>query len=157
MSDHLCSALFESVNHIDELIALLHEERTAMEARDTATMQVILPQKSRLLEQLQRHAKTRADILVGQGLTPDESGLKHYLQQTLDESQADAIQAWETLKAKLEECKQENAINAKIIHRSKHHLDQLIDIIKGQQGQSLLYSEKGVTRSSENQQPIAKA
>jgi len=157
MSDHLRSALFESVDNINELIDLLREERSAMEARDAATMQAILPQKTRLLDQLQRHAKTRSDFLVSQGHTPDESGLVSFLQSTTDQGGDSSLNVWELLKNKLEECKTENAVNAKIIHRSKHHLDQLIDIIKGQQGQAVLYSEKGVSRTATGGQSIAKA
>ena len=149
---------------IDQALALLSQlqdtlskERHALEQNDTEQLQQSVEHKSALLKQLAGNGDKRNQTLQSAGHEANEAGFTAYL-DTLPATEAQPLAlGWKNLQQALNDCKDYNAVNGKIVHRSKQYVDTLINIIGGQDKQPKLYTDTGNTTRLSSQQPIARA
>jgi flagella synthesis protein FlgN len=126
-----------------ELLDILQQERKALEERHYSDFQQILDSKHRLLMQLEDHAAARQQLLADAGLNDEPSTL------TLAAQQAPGVaNAWRKLGTQWTRCQELNEINERIARRTRLVVGQILDLLRGQQGEARLYTGQGQTRSN---------
>ena len=136
----------------DQLLALLQRERKALEQRDYEEFQQIINDKQPLLALLQSHAATRQQLLTAAGFDSESNTLNAVQQQA-----PLVAKAWHTLSAQWARCQELNEVNERIAKRTRLVVGQILDLMRGQQGQARLYTDKGNTSSGGGGRTITSA
>ena len=147
--------LAQDSSAIQQLKALLTQERELLEQRQLEGMQEIVSQKDHLLGNLSFTARQREQLLRSVGLATDLAGWKTFLER--DALTLSLIPAWQTLTTEFAECQTANEINGKMINRSKQTLSHLLNLIRGQVAAPSLYTQKGSTTNHSSTHTVAKA
>lgn len=127
----------------EALLDLLQRERKALETRHYDDYQQIISSKESLLAQLEQHASIRQQLLQQAGFNDESTTLS-----TAD-SQAPAVAtAWRKLGKQWQCCQELNEINERIAQRTKLVVGQVLDLMRGQTGQTRLYTDKGNTSAA---------
>jgi flagellar biosynthesis/type III secretory pathway chaperone len=133
----------------DTLLNSLTREYEALAVGDAETIATAAADKDRLgrtLEELQREL---ARLLDGRSLrraiaeAPESERTELELRHTL-------------LKTQLTECRHRNAVNGKVVHRSRQSVAELIRILSGSDANAI-YTASGRKRSGQDGQPLALA
>lgn len=126
-----------------QLHKLLIEERTALESRDYETFQALLKNKNTLIAGLKQHAGTRMHALQAAGLQDEKNTL------IAAEKEAPSVaKAWRQLAKQWDECQHLNAVNERILQRTRLVVTQTLDLIRGNNGANRLYDGKGRSNNS---------
>jgi flagella synthesis protein FlgN len=140
---------------VQQLTALLIQERELLEQRQLQGMQEIVGQKDHLLGHLSFTARQREQLLRNAGLATDLAGWKAFLER--DALTLSLIPAWQALTHEFAECQTANEVNGKMINRSKQTLSHLLNLIRGQVATPSLYTQKGSTTNHSSTYTVAKA
>ncbi len=135
-----------------ELLDLLQCERKALEKRDYEDFQQIFNNKQPLLELLQKHATTRQQLLAGAGFKDEPSTLI-----AAEQHAPHVAKAWHKLGKQWTRCQELNEINERIAKRTRLVVGQIMDLLRGQQGEARLYTGKGNTSSNGGGRTITSA
>lgn len=153
--ERFSSLMQEAAILLDQLILLLQEERSSLSQNNAALTQPILTRKTELLALLEQNSQQRNQLLVSQGLSADDSGVQAYFKSLPKNVAKSYAEKWQVLEEKLENCKAENLINGKIIHRSRQQVDVLLNLLQGNSGASKIYTENGQAKSVNRHHPLA--
>lgn len=136
----------------DQLLDLLERERKSLEQRKYEDLQDIIQRKQTLLALLENHAVSRQQLLTEAGYSDEASTLLEADQQ------APAVaKSWRSLGDKWTRCQELNEINGRIAKRTRLVVGQVLDLIRGQQGEARLYTGKGNTSSNGGGRTITSA
>lgn len=155
--ESFASSLHEASSLLEQLSALLREEREVLAQSDAAQTHAVVERKSELLNQLQQNTLQRNQLLVSSGYSADELGTQAFLNSLPQNLSRDLTVKWQALEAKLEDCKQENLVNGKIIHRSRQQVNLLLNLLQGNPDGGSIYTDAGQAKAVNSQQPLAKA
>jgi len=155
--EHFYASLQEASTLLDQLTQLLHEERASLAQSNTALTQTILQRKTQLLAELEQNTQQRNQLLVSQGFPANEAGAQDFLKSLPQSIAKTCTEKWRSLEQALENCKAENLVNGKIIHRSRQQVDVLLNLIQGNKGAGKIYNNSGQAKSVIAQHPLAKA
>lgn len=122
-----------------KLQKLLNQERTALENREYDDFQLRIKAKNQLVNELKKHADARIHALQAAGLTNEEEAL------AAAELEAPIVaRSWRQLAKQWEDCQHHNAVNERIVQRTKLVVSQTLDLIRGVTQQQKLYDTKGM-------------
>jgi flagella synthesis protein FlgN len=134
------------------LLSLLARERKALESRDYDEFQKIVSQKQQHLKQLELHSAVRQQLLQTAGFNDEASTLN------AAEKQAPIVaKAWRELAEEWAQCQQLNEVNERIAKRTKLVVGQILDMLRGQNNQAKIYTNKGESGSSSGGRTITSA
>lgn len=153
----IADSIENDINACETLIQLLHHERGLLAERAFETLDLVIQEKSDWLKKLEHSARERQAWLVESGLgtqTDPAAAFKSWLK---DNQQELLEERWELLKTRLDECKNANEVNGKLIYRGQATHQKLIGILRGQDHQTMLYTGKGVKKATGQAAPIGKA
>lgn len=122
----------------EQLLALLQQERSMLEQRQYDGYQQLINDKQQLLVQLEQHATERQQLLLAAGFEDEASALT-----SLDKQAPIIANAWRKLSEQWQQCKQLNEINERIAKRTRLVVGQMLDILRGQNNQTKLYTRQG--------------
>lgn len=155
--ESFAASLHDAALLLDQLHELLQDERQSLTASDAQKTQSLLQQKTQLLQQLDQNNRQRSELLTTRGFATDEEGVQAFLASfPPQESQAYSVQ-WQSLQQKLEQCKEENLINGKVIHRSRRQVDTLLNMLRGRENNHRIYTGSGEAKPVHSGRPLAKA
>ncbi|WP_157960515.1 flagella synthesis protein FlgN [Marinimicrobium alkaliphilum] len=136
---------------IHELKALLEQERSLLEARDTEALVPLIVRKDELQAILVKHARERQQWL-------EQAGLKSWSDFLNSRDTTTAlIEPWHALADTFAQCQELNEINGRLIGRSRKTLEQLISLMRGQSLEPELYTAKGGTTPKKDGHTVTKA
>jgi flagella synthesis protein FlgN len=121
-----------------QLLQLLEGERNALEKRSYGNLQTIITDKHALLEQLEKHASVRQQVLTQAGFENEQSTLA-----SADQHAPQVAQAWRKLAEQWASCQKINETNERISKRTRLVTGQILDLLRGQTNQQKLYDDKG--------------
>jgi len=133
----------------EELEKLLDQERKALETRDYDTFQKLIIQKQSMMKALELHASTRKKVLKQAGYADEKKALlsaETHFPQLADK--------WKALGTQWEVCQKKNAINDKILQRTKLVVSHMLDMLRGENGNNKVYNAAGSTSSTNKGQTI---
>lgn len=159
-SSNPTSALWKQLQSIFELdlpvttqlLQLLENERIALEKRNYDSVQSIITDKQALLEQLEKHASVRQQVLVKAGFTDEKSTLA-----AADQHAPTVAAAWRSLGEQWTRCQQLNEINERISKRTRLVTSKILDLLRGQANQQKLYDDKGNAHNTGSGRSITSA
>ena len=135
-----------------KLLDLLQRERKALEQRNYEEFQNIIDQKQPMLTILECHSNTRQQLLTAAGY--------HDEQATLDAAdvQAPAVaKAWRKLADEWKQCQNLNEVNERIAKRTRLVVNQMLDVLHGQNSRNKLYTSSGDAKTTTAGRPISSA
>ena len=137
---------------------LLQQEHQILQQRDANQLNRIVAEKQHCMAKLEQSAKQRGgwiNFLVERtGLTPSECWNR--LLEELKDPELKTL--WSELQELLNDCKQHNDVNGKIITRGQKTLKQLLGILRGQSMETpKLYTASGDAHSHKASHTVVKA
>ncbi len=138
--DSLIPILQQDALSLSELERSLHDERSALETRDSAGLQQALTAKAEHAQQLEQNARLKAELFARHNLKLSPEHAKQALTKI---GRGDVVELWERVAAQLDHCKMQNEVNARILSRSQHSLHRVMNILRGQDSQQHLYGQNG--------------
>lgn len=147
----LSELIHSDLEHFGTLHELLAEERQILGHRDFDAFRTLLEEKNALLRKLEAHHNQRTQVLTTLGLPPDGAGVEAFLDANADTS---AQAEWRTLQSLIQQCREQNEINARITHRARATNRQLLDIIRGGDDVPALYNPRGEANGSAGGQSV---
>lgn len=135
-----------------QLLDLLQNERKALENRDYKEFQELIGQKQKVLALLENHSTIRQQLLHNAGFTDEASTLKAAEQQA-----PNIAKSWKKLGKQWANCQELNEINERIAKRTRLVVDQILDMLRGQNKQEKLYDVKGYTHNTSSGRSITSA
>lgn len=127
----------------DKLLALLQEERQALQNREYAHFEELLGTKAQLIAQLERNTNTRRHWLQNQGFTSEAGSL-----QAARANAPEVAERWEQAAALWRECQTANQINEQVCRRTQVVVENVLDVLRGQHGQKATYNAQGQAQRS---------
>ncbi|WP_462157605.1 flagellar export chaperone FlgN [Pseudoalteromonas sp. GB56] len=128
----LTLALTQQINCLEDLLALLKDELTAIAGRSGAGLKELTPQKAEALNHIQKQDQHIAQLLASKPEPDDQE------QQLIKNAQELLVQ-----------CKEQNQINAHAAHQAQLSVKQLKDILIGAPS-SITYAADGGIKRSDN-------
>ena len=138
--DSLIPLLQRDATALQSLEQALNDERSALEARDNQLLQQAVDLKASLVEQVELNARNKAQLFAQHGLKLSPTHIKAALAKI---GRQDVIALWDEVIERLESCKSLNEINGRVVYRSQHSLNRMMNILRGQESQQQLYGENG--------------
>ncbi len=139
----LRTLLEQDLDNARRLSRLLLDERHLLEQRDVRELDRLLGDKATLLARMEKHDGLRRGQLEQAGYDADRSGLQACCRD-LDQQHGGALDGLcQTLFTELAHCREATAVNANIVHRSRHNNARLLELIRGGTGHPDLYGPGG--------------
>lgn len=126
-----------------KLYKVLEQERSALESRDYDAFQQLLSHKKQLIAQLKNNANTRIHALHAAGFNDEHTALA-----TASQEAPAVAKAWNQLSDQWKECQHLNAVNEKVMQRTRLVVSQTLDLLRGATNQNKLYDPKGMASNS---------
>lgn len=150
----LLHLLTEDIGAAQRLLQSIEDEFHALEARDLERLQSLLDAKLPLLQQMEQNGRQRARLLLQAGVSGDREGLAELA--ALGSVSAETVERSDELGTLLEQCKQANLRNGRVIRSNQHATGRLLDILRGQDTPSL-YDRRGSATQGGRQRPLSQA
>ena len=131
---------------------MLEKERKALEQRDYNHFNEHLAKKQSLLIELDQNSKFRQQLVNHLGFE-DESAI---LQSAANHA-PEVATLWQALSSEWKQCQELNEINDRISQRTRLVVSQMLDLLRGQEGNTRTYTAKGNTKNHNNGRSITSA
>lgn len=153
----IADSIERDIGACEKLIQLLHHERGLLAERAFETLDMVIQEKADWLKKLEHSARERQDWLVESGLNSHSDSAAAFQTWIKENHQEHLGERWQLLKTRLDECKDANEVNGKLISRGQATHQKLIGILRGQDHQTMLYTGKGLKKTTGHAAPIGKA
>lgn len=125
------------IHNANELLKLLESEKSALELRQHESLKSLISEKKQIIATLEQNATGRQQILKQLGKADKPENWRELI------NNFGLNQTWLELEQCLKRCDELNQINERIISRTQQSVGRLLDIFRGQFGQTGIYNEKG--------------
>jgi len=147
-------ALSLDLEAAEQLLQLLEDEQAAMAARDRQALADIVNAKTDCLNQIEKQANNRYQILTSLERSIGEAEWKSLIEEQNDKN----IQAvWEKLIDTLEQCRHANEVNGRLISRGQQTLHYMLSVLRGQLNPPSLYNQRGATETFQDGHSVTRA
>lgn len=155
MQDNDLLHLFiEDIGTAQRLLELIDAEFQAMGERDLPRLEQILGEKLPLLGLLEQHGTARSQLLAAQQLSADRAGLEALASRSANG--AELLSRSDELNALLEQCRDANQRNGRLIRANQASLKSVLGILRGGETPGLYDSRGGAARIAQ-QRPLSQA
>ena len=147
--------LNDEIEQTQRLLDLLRKEYELLKGPPTETLEALLDEKKRQLEQVELCVSRHNRLLSQFGLTTDRQGTENFLQQCPDN--APLLTRWAQFTELLEQCRQQNEINGGAVQLNQHQVTQALDVLRGIAGGDKTYGPGGESRPTSTSKSLGKA
>jgi flagella synthesis protein FlgN len=144
----------DDIDTARQLLELTDAEFQALGARDLPLLEKILTDKMPLVALLKQHGSERGAILVGLKLSADRNGLKTLAGQYAQGEEL--LSKGDELGALLEQCRDANLRNGRLIRASQVSVSNVLGILRGGETPSTYDSRGGAIKIAQ-QRPLSQA
>lgn len=131
------------------------QERENLVARNLDAVQETTQTKLQLFEQLETLENHRQHLLEASGLSPDTDGMARLCRRLPAGEQLEDL--WQQNLEQLKLCRETNLINGGILELGRIQAEQALAILRGQVGETRLYSAAGDTTRTLGHRELGKA
>jgi flagellar biosynthesis protein FlgN len=142
-------ALQQDIAHSEELLSVLQQERQALESREYAELENLIAKKKNLVELLEKNAVQRKRWLAQYGMHDDFVALNAAKTQA-----PEVVTRWETAATVWRDCQTANQVNEQICRRTRLVVENVLNILRGQNAPSPTYDAKGTSQRSQDGRTI---
>lgn len=144
--------LQRDITNAQQLLSLLHEERTALESRDYTLFEALVAPKQQLISQLEQNLAVRQQHLRQLGFHNDGDAL------TAARTHAPAVaKCWHSAADLWQECQTASQVNEQICRRTRLVVERVLDVLRGQHSQSATYDATGAAERAGGGRTISNA
>lgn len=145
-------ALQQDIEHSEQLLAVLTQERQAFETRDYSNLENLIAQKKAWVERLEANSIQRKRWLSQHGMADDFAALSAAKNQA-----PEVVARWEAAATAWRECQSANQVNDQICRRTRLVVEGVLDILRGQTAAPATYDAKGFSQRTQNGRVISNA
>ncbi|WP_439889046.1 flagella synthesis protein FlgN [Pseudomonas sp. MBLB4123] len=150
----LLNLINDDIGTAKRLLELIDDEFQALGERDLPRLQSILADKQPLLALLDRHGKSRSQLLLSLQLSADRAGLQALAEHS--ELGAELLARGDELNTLLERCQTANLRNGRLIRSSQASTNSMLGILRGGETPNV-YDSRGSTARIGQQRPLSQA
>jgi flagellar biosynthesis protein FlgN len=143
----LHNMLGEDQLRLDELSEVLQAERVCLERRDLQNLTQLLQKKQQLLAEIESNDFNRRKLLQQAGAPVDRTSLSQLRILLKDSTDTTLTTLLETIENKVRHCREMSETNSIIVHRSRLNTQKALDIMRGVDAVSGLYTSHGSTQA----------
>ncbi len=137
--EQLCELLSMECALAQRFYEVLAQEQLALERSDTAAIQALAKEKSRLVAAIDEQAGQRERLTGGRSFTQLRANCPASQQATLGE--------WLDRTAQLlTRCREQNDLNGRIIAATRRSVERALSLMRGQQPDAVLYTASGAAQ-----------
>jgi flagella synthesis protein FlgN len=144
--------LDEGTAQAERLLAILRQERAALQQRRAPEIESIVGEKQRLITALEQHVRTAGSALRAAGLPASREGMTRWLRSHNDPR---IEQRWQRFEHLSLECRQENLLNGSLVENARRAASQALALLRGDSAPSAVYGPGGTTASAGGSRLIA--
>lgn len=137
-------SLVQDAKLLSDLLTLLGREQKHLLKADVDAIQVVLEEKSLLLQQLNLAAKQRYDALAAHGYEANEAGMEAWVQH---EAKPAISASWTNFQKSLNEAKEMNRLNGLLIAKNFSRNQELLNLLQGNSGADAVYGKDGQSKT----------
>jgi len=138
----------------ESLLQLLDEEQNALKDRQIEALEPIIEKKTSFLLHLEQSAIKRQQWSQQAKIAADSSAWQDLIEEF---KRPGLLEQWRKLKALLDDCRDANEINGKLLARSQEMFERISNILRGQNQKVSLYGASGRTTQSANSSRVGEA
>jgi len=135
----------QDVQLVNHLLALLSREQTSLVMADIDAIEILLDEKSVLLQSLNITAKSRYEALVANGFESGEVGMAAWLKQQAKPAMS---KSWADFQKALSQAKEMNRLNGMLISKHFNRNQQLLNHLQGNSNAGEVYGRNGQAKPS---------
>jgi flagellar biosynthesis/type III secretory pathway chaperone len=136
----------------EQLLSVLHEERSALESRNYTLFETLVVPKQQLIGQLEQNLAVRQQHLRQLGFHNDGDAL------TAARKHAPAVaKCWHTAADLWQQCQTASQVNEQICRRTRLVVERVLDVLRGQHSQSATYDASGAAERTGSGRTISSA
>ncbi|PID42351.1 MAG: hypothetical protein CSA52_03800 [Gammaproteobacteria bacterium] len=150
----LIDFLDSDLNDLTRLEEVLNKERHALQERDLPQIEQSQQLKQELLQCLEQRARSKSTYLAKECAPKAPPTFSMLVKVS---SNAELKSKWQLVQSLLNQCKQANSVNGKIISHSQQRVTRIMEIIRGQSRQSSLYGARGKKETMSGSCVLARA
>ena len=145
----LYSYLQQADQWMQQLSAMLEEEKAALSREQPEAIDAITARKDALVDQIASLDGHRKQIFSQLGIQDSKDSLEQFINQQDEANQAKLRAAWESLRTHIVESAQKNTVNGMLLNASYHTTARLMAILQGKDpdAASDTYSSSGKMKS----------
>jgi flagellar biosynthesis/type III secretory pathway chaperone len=152
----LFTLLNETLAHTQVLRRQLEDEAAALTANDVGNLESAVAAKNASVHELEQREQQRQRLLETAGFSGNRYGTNACI-EWCDEDD-NVARLWQQLLDDVQTCQRQNRVNGTLVQFSRRHVQQLLDILRGQLQSGRLYDPSGDTSScAETNRTLAKA
>ena len=139
-----------------QLHQALVAEYDALKQRDHESFDEIVLKKQEYASKLDDNEKALFDVLASEGFGHSQEGLQAFMDSLTDKPDPHDIKTiWSELHPVLQECQKQNQVNGRILNLSLINVQQAVNLLKGQSGNSGMYNNSGKVDGQDDNHSIA--
>lgn len=122
----LINGLKKDISHYTLFHALLKEQHSLMQQHNSDKLLLLNQRQEKLHSAILTQAERRKKIMLGIGVSADESGMERLLNSLDRVSRERVSELWERLKTLTLSCKKQNEINGQLLSSQQELLNKLL-------------------------------
>ncbi|WP_164549048.1 flagella synthesis protein FlgN [Amphritea opalescens] len=155
--DQINALTLQGITLLTTLNELLDAEYKALQQREVEQLQTLVDNKTAVLLQLEENNQARNQCFGAAGISPDKAGLTDYQARLTDAEGLSFKAHWSELEQILRQVNDKNKRNEIVISRNSRNLEQLMNILRGQNQKNTLYNQSGGKGNYAAQNSLGKA
>jgi flagella synthesis protein FlgN len=142
---------------LGHLLEVLQAERKALESRDLDTLSTLLTEKQTLLARIGTNDHDRRQLLRGAGVPPERTSLAQLKLLLRNSTDPGVTTLLDTIEQLVTSCRELTETNGIIVHRSRLNTEKALNILRGNQPVSTLYTSHGNTQGGSIKRDLGNA
>ena len=155
LDSELLQQLIDDIGTARTLRELTDAEYLALAERNLGGLEQLLTQKQALLALLGQHGTLRSQALARAQLSSDRNGLEQFAAGS--EIGDDILTQAEQLEDILEDCRNANERNGKLIRANQSAVGTMLQVLQGTTQTPGLYDRRGTAAKSTHHRPLSQA
>mgnify|MGYP003422756786 CR=1 FL=1 len=127
-----------------QLLATLRSEQSALIKTDISAIEVLLDEKSAVMQRMNAVVLSRYEALAANGFEPNELGMAEWLKKQAKPALSDA---WTAFKKTLIQAKELNRLNGILISKQFNLNKQLLNHLQGNSSNGDVYGRNGQAKT----------
>jgi len=145
-SQKLSQLLNQELQLSANLLQFMLQEKELLESNKHEELQRITADKSYCLDQIEQTSRNRAQFLITVSSAASTVGrMKEFINKQHSPIRDSLQTSLDELEKTLEQCKHQNSINGMVISMSHRNVQRNLNILKGDDQDTMTYTQKGQT------------
>jgi flagella synthesis protein FlgN len=129
---------------VNKLLKVLSREQSSLVIADVDAIEVLMEEKSELLQLINIAVNKRYATLAAKGFESNEMGMIAWLKEQANPT---TNEKWQNFQKSLSQAKEMNRLNGMLINKHFNRNQQLLNHLQGNSGQADVYAKNGQAKT----------